>query len=162
MNLDQQIQSLIDQAPQDGRTPDGVRAIAPVLKQFADNLKHPEYYVLQTLEQRWLVNTLRNRASSEAGQPEAEKRIVYASPTLKHAIDAPFRSLDPEIAALPVPVISILFQMISLKTVDSVVFFETPGDYARGTEILCQDVQTVLQAYLERLKHRSQPPPDIA
>ena len=46
--LDQQIQSLIDDAPNDGVTPGLIKAIAPALKQLALNLRHEQYYILQS------------------------------------------------------------------------------------------------------------------
>lgn len=156
MDFDQQIQALVDYAPQDGQTPNLVRTIAPALKSLASKLQHPEYFVLQTLEQRWLVTTLNNRQQSNI-----EKRVVYAFPTPEDAMQMTGAN-DPQLVALPVPVIHILFQMMSLKTVDSTVFFETPGQRATGVEIGCKDVQQFIRTYLQRLQAELQPPSDIA
>ncbi|MGL4500685.1 MAG: hypothetical protein ACRCU2_16575, partial [Planktothrix sp.] len=76
MNLDPQIQSLIDHAPQDGTTPQIVEAIAPALKLLAAQLEHPEYYVLQTLDQSWVVQPFIN-----VDQPQIKKRVIYAFST---------------------------------------------------------------------------------
>lgn len=156
MDFDQQIQTLVDYAPQDGRTPNLVRAIAPALKALATKLQHPEYYILQTLEQHWLVTTLNNRQQSNI-----EKKVVYAFPTPEDAMQTSGAD-DPQLVALPVPALHILFQMMSLKTVDSTVFFETPGQRATGVEIACKDVQQFIQLYLKRLQAEMQVPPDIA
>jgi hypothetical protein len=157
MDLDQQIQTLVDQAPQDGQTPAVVRAIAPALKQLAQRLKQSEYYVLQTLDQNWVVTTLSNR-----NQPGVEKKVIYAFPTLNDAANAPFASKDPQLMAFPTPVIHILFQVASMKTVDSTVFFDEPGNLSTGTEIRQSDLQLLLQTQLRRWQADQSLPPDIA
>jgi len=161
MDLEQQIQVLIDNAPQDGTTPKVVEALAPVLKLLANQLRHLEYHILQTLDQDWVLTTLSNRA-----QPDVEKNVIYAFPTLKDAAD--FQSVsDPQIIALPVPVTHILFQMLAIDTVSSLVFFDTPGNLATGTEVRRDDLQNLIQTQLQQLQSvpRSDPsnlPPDIA
>lgn len=161
MDLEQQIQALIKNAPQDGTTPNLVRAIAPVLILLASQLRHPEYYLLQTLEREWVLTTLSNRA-----QPDVEKNVIYAFATLKDAAD--FQSVsDPQIIAMPLPITHILFQMLALDNVNSVVFFDTPGNLATGTEVRRDDLQHLVQTQLRQLQSapRSYPsnlPPDIA
>lgn len=161
MDLDQQIQALIDNAPRDGTTPKLMAAIAPVLKLVASQLRHLDYHILQTFDQDWVVTTLSNRA-----QPEIEKNVIYAFATLKDAAD--FHSnLDPQILAVAVPVTHILFQMLALDAVTSLVFFDTPGNLAAGTEVRRDDLQTLIQTQLQHTQSvpRSYPsnlPPDIA
>ena len=161
MDLDQQLQVLIDNAPKDGTTPKLVETIVPVLKLVASQLRHLEYYILQTLDEGWVITTLSNRA-----QPEIEKNVIYAFPTLKDAAD--FQSSpDPQILAAAVPVTHILFQMLALDAVTSTVFFDTPGNLAAGTEVRRDDLQTLIQTQLQRSQSvpRSYPsnlPPDIA
>ncbi|MBF2087558.1 MAG: hypothetical protein IGR80_06455 [Synechococcales cyanobacterium K44_A2020_017] len=157
MDLDQQIQTLVDQAPKDGQTPAVVEAIAPVLKQLAQRLKRPEYYVLQTLDQNWVITTLSSR-----NEPTVEKKVIYAFPTLNDAANAPFAFKNPQLMAFPTPVIHILFQVASMKTVDSTVFFEEPGNLSTGTEIHQSDLQTLVQAQLQRWKNAQAIPPDLA
>jgi hypothetical protein len=157
MDLDQQIQTLVDQAPQDGTTPAVIQAIAPVLKQLAQSLKQSEYYVLQNLNQNWVVTTLSNRS-----QPGVEKKVIYAFPTLNDAANAPFASKDPQLMAFPTPVTHILFQFISMKTVDSTVFFDQPGNLKTGTEFRQTDVQALVQAQLQRWKSSQDVPPNLA
>jgi hypothetical protein len=161
MDLDQQIQTLIENAPQDGTTPKLVEAIAPVLKLIASQLNHLEYYILQTLDEGWVVTTLSNRA-----QPELQKTVIYAFATLKDAVDFQ-SSLDPQILASPVPVTHILFQMLALDAVTSIVFFNTPGNLTAGTEVRRDDLQSFIQTQLQHSQPvpRSYPsnlPPDIA
>lgn len=153
MDLDQQIQGLINNAPQDGTTPRAVTAIAPVLIQLAQRLKHLQYYVLQTLDQSWVVTTLSNRA-----QPSLEKNVIYAFPTLKDVTAAPQSLKDPQIIALAVPVTHILFQMTAMDTVDSAVFFETPGDALAGTEIHRHQLQALIQKHLQQSLPQQVPP----
>ena len=161
MDLDQQIQVLIDNAPSDGTTPKIMEAIAPVLQLVASQLKHLEYYILQTLDEDWVLTTLSNRA-----QPEIQKNVIYAFPSLKDAAD--FQSVsDPHILATPVPVTHILFQMLALETVTSIVFFDTPGNLAAGTEVRRDELQRLIQTQLRHSQSvpRSYPsnlPPDIA
>lgn len=161
MDLEQQIQSLIDNAPQDGVTPKVVEAIAPLLKLLASQLQHLEYHILQTVDGSWVVTTLSNRA-----QPDVEKNVIYAFPTLKDATD--FQSAwDPKITAVPLPVTHILFQMLAIENVHSTVFFDTPGNLATGTEVRRNDLQDLVQKQLEQIRSapRSYPsnlPPDIA
>jgi hypothetical protein len=157
MDLDQQIQTLVDQAPQDGTTPAAIQAIAPVLKQLAQSLKRSEYYILQNLNQNWVVTTLSNRS-----QPGVEKKVIYAFPTLNDAANAPFASKDPQLMAFPTPVIHILFQFISMKTVDSTVFFDQPGNLKTGTEFRHADIQALVQAQLQQLKSNPDVPPNLA
>lgn len=161
MDLDQQIQFLVDHAPQDGTTPNLIAAIAPVLKLLASQLRHSEYYILQTLDEGWVITTLSNRT-----QPEVQKNVIYAFSTLKDATD--FQSVsDPQILAAPIPVTHILFQMLALETVSSTVFFDTPGNLTAGIEVRRDDLQNLISTQLQHSQSvpRSYPsnlPPDIA
>lgn len=161
MNLEHQIQILIENAPQDGVTPQVVEAIAPVLTLLASQLGHSDYHILQTLDHSWVVTTLSNRA-----QPDVEKNVIYAFPTLKDATD--FQSVwDPQITAAIIPVTHILFQMLAIDTITSVVFFDTPGNLTAGSEVRRDHLQQLIQNQLKQIQSapRSYPsnlPPDIA
>lgn len=161
MDLDQQIQALIDNAPQDGTTPQIVAAIAPALKLLASQLRHRQYYILQTLDRDWVLTILSNRA-----QPTVEKRVIYAFPTRKDAAAGTFAPRNSQIIASAVPVTHILFQMIALDNVDSTVFFETPGDMQVGTEVRREQVQNLIQSQLQQyivpVSPKENFPPDIA
>ncbi|MGJ3253483.1 MAG: hypothetical protein ACFE0J_20470 [Elainellaceae cyanobacterium] len=157
IEIDRQIQALIDDAPQDGTTPNLVKAIAPALKLTAEQLKHPQYYVLQTLDHGWVLTTLQQR-----NQPSVEKNIIYAFPTLEDVAARRHPSDDPQIVALPVPVTHILFQMLAMKTVYSVVFFDMPGNTQSGTEIARSNLQHIIRLSLKKTRTTPQPPPDIA
>lgn len=154
MDLDTQIQTLINEAPQDGVTSDAVVRIAPTLKAIAAQLKHEQYYILQTLEQSWVMTTLSNR-----NQPESRKNIVYAFPTLKDVAAGPHSIRDPQVMALPVPVTHIIFQMLAMKPIDSIIFFETPGNVLQGVEVRRQDVQNLIQQQLRQSQETIPPSP---
>jgi hypothetical protein len=160
MNLDQQIADLIHNAPQDGTTPQLVEALAPALRTIATRLRHPQYYVVQTLEQGWMMLTLQ-----ETAEPAREKNVLYAFPTLKDVANGPYDLNDPGVMALPVPVTHILFQLFALPNVYSAIFFETPGNVAVGTEIQRSEVETLVHEVLsEQIEGLSAPeiPDDIA
>ena len=161
MDLDLQIQTLIEKAPRDGSTPQILEAIAPALLLLAQQLQHREYFILQTVEQSWAVTVLSNLK-----QPGSEKTVIYAFPTLKDASRAAVAGGDRAVP-VPLPVIHILFQILALESIDSMVFFETPGSVETGTEVSREQVQKLIGAYLQQ--YRSNPnfnsgnlPPDIA
>ncbi|MDA0673609.1 MAG: hypothetical protein O3C67_07885 [Cyanobacteria bacterium] len=142
--LDQQIQVLLEGAPNDGVTGTAMTAIAPTLKAIAERLQHSEYYVLQTLDQGWVMTTLSNRR-----EPNVRRNIIYAYPTLADAGAGPQSVKDPQLMAIPTPVTHILFQMLALKSLDSLIFFETPGNLKQGVEIRRPEFQALLQAQLK-------------
>jgi hypothetical protein len=145
MDLDQQIQVLIDSAPSDGRTPQAMRAIAPALKLLASQLEHSQYYVLQTLDEAWVLATFSNREQSQE-----TTHILYAFPTLQDVSTQTSNLQDPEVIAIPVPVTHILFQMVAMDAVDSAIFFETPGNLSEGVQLRREDLQNLVQSYLEQ------------
>ncbi|WP_009631777.1 hypothetical protein [Synechocystis sp. PCC 7509] len=148
MNLDQQIQLLIDDAPNDGTMPRLIKEIAPGLKQLAAKLRHEQYYIIQSLNSEWLVTTITNRT--------LEKRVIYAFPTLQDS----FAPNSAELIAAPIPVTHILFQLVALETVDSIIFLETPGEASTGYEVKRQDIQKLIQVQIK--PSFNQIPPDIA
>lgn len=158
MELEQQIQELVNGAPQDGKTPKAVRAIAPALRQIAEQLKQTQYYILQTLDQQWVITTLSSQAESEV------KNVVYAFASRQDVALGSQARQNSQMIALPIPVIHLLFQILALNTVDSIIFFDTPGDTEMGTEIRCQEVQELIQVQLKqtRWNQDSNLPPDIA
>ena len=154
MDLDLQIRSLIDQAPSDGSTPQILEAIAPALVLIAQQLQHLEYSILQSVDESWAIVVLSNLK-----QPGREKKVIYAFPNFQDASQAAAAGGD-RVRPVPLPVTHILFQMIALEGLDSIVFFENPGNQEVGTEIPRQQVQDLINVYLQQ--YRSTPPPDIA
>ena len=162
MDLDRQIQQLIDNAPQDGVTPRIMVAIAPILKSLARQLKHSQYYIMQTIGSNWVLTTLSNSAQSDR-----QKTVIYAFPTLQDAANSSYAQQDPQVMAIPVPVTHILFQMVAMEPVDSLVFFEIPGNLDAGTEMRRTDVQDLIEQYLQQTQSRTQSgsqkiPPNLA
>jgi len=154
MDLDQQIQALIEKAPRDGSTPQILQAIAPALVLIAQQLQHLEYSILQAVDQSWAIVVLSNLK-----EPGREKRVIYAWTSLKDASQAATAGGD-RLRPVLLPVTHILFQMIALEGLDSIVFFESPGNQEVGTEIPREQVQNLISVYLQQ--YRSAPPPDIA
>lgn len=161
MNLNQQLRTLIEEAPEYG-VPAQVmeQAVTPVLKLLAERLQHLEYYTLQTLEGDWVSTIL-----SSSAQPQVEKKVIYAFATVKDA--ATFGGTEnPQILAAAVPVAHILFQLFALKDVDSILFMDTPGNLSTGIEIRRADLQKLVQMQLQQLGSPSGPhrdvPPDLA
>lgn len=154
MDLDQQIQALIEKAPRDGSTPQILQAIAPALVLIAQQLQHLEYSILQAVDQSWAIVVLSNLK-----EPGREKRVIYAWTSLKDASQAAAAAGD-RLRPMLLPVTHILFQMIALEGLDSIVFFESPGNQEVGTEIPREQVQNLISVYLQQ--YRSAPPPDIA
>ncbi|MBW4695471.1 MAG: hypothetical protein KME27_27295 [Lyngbya sp. HA4199-MV5] len=150
MNIDQQIQQLIDDAPQEGNTPTLVATIAPVLKFLASQLRHAQYYIVQTLDQSWAITTLENQA-----QPGLEKNVIYAFSSLKDVSTGPYPMHDPQMIALPLPVTHILFQMLATDMIHSIIFFDTSGNTAAGTEIQREQLTGLIESHLQQ----SQVPP---
>jgi hypothetical protein len=154
MDLDQQIEALIEKAPRDGSTPQILQAIAPALVLIAQQLQHLEYSILQAVDQSWAIVVLSNLK-----EPGREKKVIYAWTSLKDASQAAAAAGD-RLRPLLLPVTHILFQMIALEGLDSIVFFESPGNQEVGTEIPREQVQNLINVYLQQ--YRSAPPPDIA
>lgn len=158
MDLDAQIQILIDGAPRDGTTPDAIATIAPVLKVFAQRLRHRQYYILQTTNQEWMMTTLSNRA-----RPDLQKRAIYAFPTLEDARSSVNTPHPANLVAVALPVVHILFQMVALQTLDSLIFFETEGNLENAIEIQGADVRKAIQLQLQqKLSVPPSIPPNLA
>lgn len=151
MDLDSQIDLLTRNTQDDSLTVSAVTAIAPLLKAIAEQLQHHQYYVLKTLEQGWLMSN----------QPNSEKTVVYAYPTLKDAAASQASTKDPQVMALPVPVIHLLFQLLAMKPVDSLIFYEQSGQAAQAVEMRRQDLELLIQSQLQELQPQAIPP-DLA
>lgn len=148
MELEQQLQILIDDAAKNGISPLVIeRAIAPVLGLFAQQLKHLEYYILQNLDEQWVIFTISDRQ-----RVKSERKVIYAFPTLKDA--ANFQgNKEPNILATAIPVTHILFQLLALKPLDSIIFLEQPGNLNAGTQIEREKLQSLIQQQVQNLSN---------
>lgn len=141
MDLQAQIQALIDDAPADKATRDGVQVVAIALAEIAQGLAHTEYYILQNLDAQWQVTTLQHRT-----QEELQKTVLYAYANLA---DATKVGQSGELIAVPVPVVQLLFQFFSFETVDSFLFVDDAQQSDQIRELKRQDLQALVQAYLK-------------
>ncbi len=159
--LDQQIQILVDNAPRNNVAPEVIHAIAPVLKAFAQQLKHTEYFVVQNLNQQWVITILNRKQSDDSN---VEKRMIYAYAALEDVKKgpAPMQRNDPNLMAIPMPITHILFQLVSMKQIESVIFLDTPGQTSRGVEVRRQDVELAIKMQLQQTQGVGAVPPDFA
>jgi hypothetical protein len=151
MELEQQLQKLIDDAPSGDNTAQLVQVIAPVLLNLAGNFRHQQYYIVQTLDKRW-------QTSIWTSQDGSEQTLLYAYCTLQDAIDSIPMPKDPWLMALPVPVVHIIFQLLAMEPVESLIFWEEPGPKL-GAELKRRELQRWVQNHLLQL---SGPPADLA
>lgn len=161
MYLDEQLDILIHEAPQQG-VPVAVmeKVVAPTLKFFGSQLQHEKYYVLHGKNRSWMVTTLSNRKN-----PKEEKRVIYGFATKKDA--ETFQGIiNPEIRIMSIPVTHLLFQLFSVESIDSIIFCEVPGNKEQQVEIPRAKLQNIIQQQLRRLKLDSSKnnniPPNLA
>jgi hypothetical protein len=157
MDLEAQIQLLIDNAPQDGVTPQIMVSIAPVLIAIAQKLNHYQYFILQNSEQDWVLTTLSNRAN-----PGIEKQVIYAFPTIQYVSLISDDGRDPHLLPTLMDVTQILFQLVALKPVHSIVFIETPGNITNTVEVRRSQLERLIQQRLQEFKGKKIIPPNIA
>lgn len=155
MDIEPQLQQLLHNAPQDGKTPQLLtQAVIPVLRAYARQMKYPNYYVVQNQQKRWVLTTLSNRA-----EPDLEKKVVYAFASPQDAMTFNGRA-EADLRPVSLPVTHIFFQLFALKTVDSLVFFEKSGEFTAGKEIKRTELENLVQQQF--LKTKPSPPADFA
>jgi hypothetical protein len=169
MTLEQQLRVLVEDAATHGIAPVVMeKAIAPIFSSLAVQLQHLEYYVVQNMQEDWLISVIGHRTSQKS-----EKKVIYAFATVQDAKSFPkneglssgfnAEAYTPrqasDLIAIPIPVIQILFRVFSLQQIDSIIFFNQPGNVTKGIEIKRHDLQSAIQQQLLRLKTT---PPDIA
>ena len=159
MKLNQQLQNLVDEAPNYG-VPAVIMesGVVPIIHVFAQQLDHSEYYLRQTIEKNLLLTILGN-----PDDPSVEKKVIYAFPTVKDAQNFPHSDIDDQanMVAEGLPVTQILFQMFTMKGVDSVIFLDKPEDYKQSKEIYCHKLQSAIKQNLTNLV-KVDPPTTIA
>ena len=162
MNLEQQFQALIQEAPQFG-VPTQVmeQAVVPALKQMAEPLNHCNYFLPQAADGSYVLTTLMHREL-----PKTEKKVIYVFSTPDDAshFETIAESAD-QIAEIQV--IQLLFELMALKEVDSLIFMDNPGNLEKGTEISRSILENKIQSQLRKVTLNSrakepQIPPDIA
>ena len=155
MDIDQQIQSLIDNAPPEPNLKQAIQTVSPVIRAVAQQLKHSEYYILQSVNKQWLQATIAHKSV-----PNQSKRVIYGYPSLAAAASDKLAKSSPGLMALPVPVAQLLFQLPSIDPVDSLIFLETEAR-SQAIEVKRMDLKQLFQNQLSQ-KATSNIPPDIA
>jgi hypothetical protein len=153
MNLEQQLQIIINNGADYGVPPPVIeKAIAPVLKLFAEQLQHLEYYVLQNLAEDWFLTTIAN------SKLQSEKKVIYAFTSVQDA--ATFQGkANPDLVAMPISVAQLLFRLFSLQQVDSIIFLENSSNLNRGVEVERDRLAELIQQQIQQL---GSIPPNIA
>ncbi len=153
MTLEQQLQVIIDDAANYGIPSSVVEsAIAPVLKVFAEQLQHLEYYVLQNLAEDWVLTTITNP------QLQQSKKVIYAFISVQDA--ATFQgTANADLIAMPIDVVQLLFRLFSLQEVDSIIFLENSLNLNHGVEIERDRLSQLIRQQIEQL---GKIPPNIA
>jgi hypothetical protein len=153
MTLEKQLQIIIDDAENYG-VPRAVveSVIAPVLKSFAEQLHHLEYYVLQNLAGDWVLTTIMNP------QLQQEKKVIYGFISVKDA--ATTRDVaNADLFAMPIPVVQLLFRLIAIPELDSIILLENSQNLSSGIEIKRDRLSQLIQQQIEQLREI---PPNIA
>jgi len=155
MDIEQQLQDLIDGAPSEANLKAAIKTVSPVIRTVAKQLKHAEYYILQSIQKQWLQATIAHKDS-----PDQPKRVIYAYPSLAAAASDKLAKSNPSLMALPVPVAQLIFQLPSIEPVDSLIFLET-DTRDQAVEVRRNDIKVLFQS---RLTQNIKPavPPDIA
>lgn len=151
MNLDQQIEALIKDAPNDPEMRQITETFAPVLRQIAGKFRYPEYYVLQSPDRGWVNFTLNHRTQSHV-----EKTIIYAFPSLNDVSNViPAADLS-ELSTVPIGIVDLLFQFYALNLGESLVLFDTVGNTEQAIEVPRSEFDVLLRQSVDPL------PPNIA
>lgn len=156
MNMEQQLQILIQQGPS-YNIPVAVmeKAVVPVIRQFASQLQHQEYYLKQALTGQLVVTKIVNLPDSQR-----EKNVIYAFPTVRDTNNFQGNMDEPDTIAVPLPVTHILFQLFPIQDVDSIIFMEISEDLNSFVEV---DRAYLYQIIDEQISQLSRPiPTDIA
>jgi hypothetical protein len=139
MTLDQQVQALLQDAPDDPEMRQITRIFIPVLKSLAGQRRHLQYFVLQTESGEWVRLSLINRTQSNR-----EKTVVYAFSTIEDAKMSVETGQDPPCSPVAVAVIDLLFKFFAFNLGESLVFFEKPGDRIKGVELPRSEFENAL------------------
>jgi hypothetical protein len=161
MNLEEQVQKLIDGAP-DVESRMSVMAIAPILQQVAATLPQTTYYICQSQQGESVITTLRHHR-----QPDLEIKVIYAFIQAEDISKFDRGSLAAQ-SVVEVPVIQLLFYLLAFPEVDRVVFLNNSQNLDIGKEISRQSLEdSIFQgkgfANEQKLQQapKTQLPPDV-
>jgi hypothetical protein len=155
MDIDQQLHDLIEGAPAEADLRQAIRTVSPVIQSIAKQLKHSEYYILQSVNKQWLQATVAHKDN-----PTQPKKVIYAYPSLTAAAGDKLAKSNPGLMALPIPVARLLFQLPSIDPVDSLIFLETDSR-DQAVEVRRNDLKRLFQSQLTQ-SIKPQVPPNMA
>jgi hypothetical protein len=155
MDIDQQLNDLIEGAPAEADLKQAIRTVSPVIQSIAKQLKHSEYYILQSVNKQWLQATVAHKDN-----PTQPKKVIYAYPSLMAAAGDKLAKSNPGLMALPIPVARLLFQLPSIEPVDSLIFLETDSR-DQAVEVRRSDLKMLFQSQLTQ-SIKPQVPPNMA
>ena len=155
MTIDQQLQSLIEEAPSSANLKEAIQVVSPVIFEVARQLQHLEYYILQTGGRQWLQATIAHKDN-----PTQPRRVIYAYSSLSSAAGDKLAASNPNLMAVPVPVAQLLFQLPAISPVDSLIFLETEAR-DQAVEVRRRDLKAMFHSRLSQ-RAKSHVPPDIA
>jgi hypothetical protein len=153
MNLDEQVQKLIDGAP-DLESRMSVMAIAPILQQAAATLPQTTYYICQSPQGEWVITTL-----SSKRKPNLDVRVIYAFVRVEDVQEFDNGSLANSLA-IEVPVIQLLFYLLAFPEIDRLVFLNNSQNLDIGKEISRQSLEDSISKQLNQAP-ASPLPPDV-
>lgn len=142
--LDRQVRRLIDGAQQHQVSNEVMQIVTNILRAIAEQLDQPIYTILTAKNGAWLTVTLSNR-----NFPELEKQVVYAYPSYDVATIEARKLLELEPICQEMGVIDLLFQLLALKEIDSLIFFDQSRSGQQGKEISRQEIQNLCQRQLK-------------
>ena len=153
MNLDEQVQKLIDGAP-DLESRASVMEIAPILQRVAAGLPQTTYYICQSDRGEWVVTTLQRQQ-----QPKLEIQVIYAFIRAEDVREFDGGSLANSLA-IEVPVIQLLFYLLAYPEIDRIVFLNNSQNLNIGKEVSRQSLEDSIQQKLSQAP-KSHLPPDV-
>jgi hypothetical protein len=146
MNLDAQIQSLVDNAP-DAESRVSALAVSAIIKRVAETFPGTEYYIAQSPEGDWLVTTLQHRQN-----PQEQIQVIYAYAN---------EELVPKTAdtiGFKLPIIHLLFEVMAVSQIDRVLFVERSELEETPRSVGREDLERLVAETIQQLPSPSLPP----
>jgi hypothetical protein len=153
MNLEQQVQALIDGAP-DAASRKSVAEIAPILQQMAETLPQTTYYICQSPQGEWVVTTLQHQQ-----KPKLEISVIYAFIKVEDVSEFNGGALANSLA-IEVPIVQLLFYLLAFSELDRIVFLNDSQNLDRGREISRDELEAAISQQLQPVPG-SELPPDV-
>jgi hypothetical protein len=153
MNLEEQVQKLIDGAP-DLESRASVMEIAPILQRVAATLPQTTYFICQSDRGEWVVTTLQRQKP-----PNLEIQVIYAFIRAEDVREFDGGSLANSLA-IEVPVIQLIFYLLAYPEIDRIVFLNNSQNLNIGKEVSRQSLEDSIQQKLSQAP-KAHLPPDV-